>query len=281
MVPVLLSLAASSCWGVADFLGGLQSRRLPALTVVLWVEAFGLVIVALMVAVARPPGFEDAGQALAAIASGLAGVLALTCFYRALAVGTMSVVAPISSTGLVVPVVVGLASGNRPGAAQGVGIVFAALGVVLASREAGEEELQSRAAPGVGLALLAALGFGAYFVGAKVGAEGSVLWTLLVGRAAAVPVLAALAARQGAPLTPPDGPHAVRLAAIGAMDLAATGLYALATTKGLLAVVAVLGALYPVTTVLLARGMLGERLQRSQGAGVIVALTGVALIAAG
>jgi drug/metabolite transporter (DMT)-like permease len=150
--------------------------------------------------------------------------------------------------------------------------------VLLAGRE--RDEPGAATTRGLPLALAAALGFGGYFVGAAQAAEGGVLWTLLLGRAAAMPVLAAVGAATGARLVPATR-DAARLAAIGALDLSATGLYALATTKGELAIVSVLGALYPVTTVILARGVLGERLTRAQDLGVLVALAGVALIAAG
>ena len=247
----------------------------------LWVEIAGLLIAGTGVLVTQPPWFDDTGQAIAAAAAGLSGVVGLTAFYRALAVGTMSVVAPVSSTGLVVPVVVGLASGHEPAVLQGVGIVFAATGVILASREAAEEERADRRTPGVGLALLASLGFGGYFVGSDIAADGGVLLTVFTARAAAVPVLAFLAGVQGDRLLPPDMRTGAQLVAIGAMDLLATGLYTYATTKGILAIVSVLGALYPVMTVLLARTVLHERLQRAQSVGVIVAMAGVVLIAAG
>jgi drug/metabolite transporter (DMT)-like permease len=253
----------------------------PALTVVLAVETAGLLIASVAVLVVQPPWFDDTGQVLAAAGAGLSGVVGLVCFYRALAIGTMSVVAPVSSTGLVVPVAVGIASGHSPGPVQAVGIVFAAAGVVLASQEAADEERAAGLTAGLGLALIAALGFGGYFVGSDVAAEGGVLVTVLVARTAAVPAVAVVAALQGVPLVPGDRGTALRLFGVGALDLAATGLYALATTKGLLAVVGVLGALYPVMTVLLARTVLGERLQRHQAMGVTVALAGVALIAAG
>jgi drug/metabolite transporter (DMT)-like permease len=277
---IVLALAASACWGVADFFGGLQSRRLSALTVVLGVETAGLLLVGVAVLVTGKtvPGGADAAWALAA---GLAGVLGLTAFYRALAVGTMSIVAPISSTGVALPVLVGLARGDRLSAAQAAGLACAVVGVLLAGREEGEDTGSGAAARhAVLLALAAAVGFGTYFVASAEAADGGVLWTLLLARAAAVPVLALLALATRAPLVPARG-DALRLFAIGALDLTATGLYAAATTKGLLAVVAVLGALYPVSTVLLARAVLGERLSRVQGAGVAAALAGVALIAAG
>jgi drug/metabolite transporter (DMT)-like permease len=275
---IVLALAASACWGVADFFGGLQSRRLSALTVVLGVQAAGLLIAGAAVLITgKPvPGGEDAAWALAA---GLAGVLGLTCFYRALAVGTMSIVAPISSTGVALPVLVGLAGGDHLSLVQTAGLGCAIVGVLLAGREAGDEAAPS-ARLGVLLALAAAVGFGTYFVGAAEAADGGVLWTLVLARVAAIPVLAAIATAAGAPPVPPRG-VARRLFVIGALDLAATGLYAAATTEGLLAVVSVLGALYPVSTVLLARAVLGERLSPVQGAGVGAALAGVALIAAG
>ncbi|HEY3021569.1 MAG TPA: EamA family transporter [Solirubrobacteraceae bacterium] len=279
MVAVVCALGASACWGLADFFGGLQSRRLRTVTVVLGVETAGLlIVVALVLATGKPaPGAPEAAWAVGA---GLAGVVGLGAFYRALAVGTMSIVAPVSSTGVALPVLVGLAGGDRLSAAQAVGLACAVVGVLLAGRQADDHPQAGANRAGVLLALAAAAGFGTYFLGAAQAAEGGVLWTLLLGRAAAVPVLAAVAAAARAPMIPAPA-DAARLAATGALDLAATGLYALATTQGLLAVVAVLGALYPVTTVLLARALLAERLTRAQDAGVVVALAGVALIAAG
>ena len=280
MLAIVSALAASACWGVADFFGGLMSRRISSLTVTLSVEAAGLLIVAAIMAVVQPP-MPSATQAVWAVGGGLSGVVGLGAFYRALAIGTMSIVAPISSTGVALPVLVGLAEGNRISAAQAFGLGFAVVGVILAGRETEEDrDAGADTRRAVALALAAAVGFGGYFIAADQAADGGVLWTLLLGRAAAVPVLAAIALAVGTALTP-SAPQALRLLGVGAMDLTATGLYAFATTKGLLAVVAVLGALYPVTTVLLARGILGERLTRVQDAGVAAALAGVALIAAG
>jgi drug/metabolite transporter (DMT)-like permease len=277
---IVLALAASACWGVADFFGGLQSRRLSAVTVVLGVETAGLLIAVVAVLAAGKP-VPDGAQAAWAVAAGLAGVLGLTCLYRALAVGTMSIVAPISSTGVVLPLLVGLARGDRISAVQALGLACAVAGVLLAGREQGEPGVQPAAArQGVLLALVAALGFGTYFVGSAEAADGGVLWTVLLARAGAVPVLALVALLSGVALAPARA-DALRLLAIGSLDLTATALYAAATTKGLLALISVLGALYPVSTVLLARALLGERLTRAQNAGVFAAFTGVALIVAG
>ncbi len=213
--------------------------------------------------------------------AGLAGALALGAFYRALAVGTMSIVAPISASGVAVPVVAGVVGGDRPSAAQGGGIAIIVSGVMLASREAAEEgERAAASRQSILLALLAAVSFGIYFTLTDTVAEDSVLWLLLLGRAAAVAVLVPLLLLRP-PAVRPQRRELGALVAIGALDLLATGLYALATTEGLLAVVAVVGALYPVATVLLARFLLSERLRREQQAGVALAFLGVAAVAAG
>jgi drug/metabolite transporter (DMT)-like permease len=279
VLAIVSALAASACWGVADFFAGLQSRRLHVITVLLGVQAAGLVVVGVLVAAVRPE-LPGGGEALAGVGAGLAGAAALGFFYRGLAIGTMSVVAPISSTGVAVPVVIGVATGDRPGALQAAGIALAAIGVVLASREPVADDAPAANRLAVLLALAAAAGFGTYFVAADAAAEGGVLWALLIARASSVPLLAAAAAVTRAPLGAP-APDVAKLAVIGSLDLAATGLYALATTEGLLAVVSVLGALYPVATVLLARALLHERLTPPQNVGVAIALGGVALIAAG
>ena len=133
MVPVLLSLAASSCWGMADFLGGLQSKRVPVAVVLCVVEGTGLVGVLLVIAVTGEP-FPGARAAILAMVAGVAGVIALGCFYRALAIGTMSIVAPISATGVSLPVVVGIATGDRLSTVVAVGLAVTVSGVVLGER---------------------------------------------------------------------------------------------------------------------------------------------------
>jgi drug/metabolite transporter (DMT)-like permease len=267
-------------WGLADFLAGLKSRRLGVLTVLTWVEASGLVVtLAIIVATAEP--LPDTRTALYAVVAGAAGVSALGAFYRALSLGTMSIVAPISATGVMLPVIVGLVSGDPLTLLIGLGFACAIGGVLLASREE-VEELESGGPnrPAVLLALAAAVGFGLYFTFADVAADGSVLWLLATGRIVALPILLALARRHRAPLLPP-GPDRWHLALIGCADLAATALYGLATTRGALSVVSVIGALYPVVTVLMARAVLQERLSRSQAVGVALALAGVAMVSAG
>jgi drug/metabolite transporter (DMT)-like permease len=281
MLAIALGLGSSLFWGLADFGGGLQSRRYPVVVVLFVSQAVGLAGIAAVVALRGEPA-PPLADLWPAAAGGIGGLLALAAFYRALAIGTMSIVAPISATGSAVPVIVGLATGEHPSAIQLVGILAAGVGVVLASREAPQDD-EARARAGrasIGLALVAALGFGAFFVGMDRAANADVLWAMLAARVAdaALLVPVALLVRPALHM-PPSALGA--LAAIGILDLTANGLYAWGTTQGLLSVVAVLGSLYPLATVLLARWVLGERIRRVQEVGVVTALAGVVLIAAG
>jgi drug/metabolite transporter (DMT)-like permease len=275
-----LGLTSSLCWGVSDFIGGLSARRLPLLFVMVFSQGVGLAAVVGVVAV-RGTGAPDLARLLPAVGGGLAGIAALTGFYRALAIGTMSVVAPIAATGVSVPVVVGIARGDRPAASQLVGIVIAVIGVVLASREHGpgiEDRGASRAS--VALALVAAAGFGCYFVGVQSSARADPMWALLASRAAGLTLLLVVVAAQGGIAVSRPG-RLWPLALMGVLDVSATGFYAVATRHGLLSVVSVAASLYPLATVVLARVVLGERVRRVQEFGIAAALTGVVLMAAG
>ena len=279
MIAVLLSLAASSCWGVADFLGGLQSKRVPVAVVLCVVEGAGLAaVLAIILATGEP--FPGSRAAILSVVAGIGGVIALGCFYRALAIGTMSIVAPISATGVTLPVVVGIATGDRPSSIVAIGLAVTFAGVLLASREHHDDA--GRAAAGklsIVLALVAAVGFGSYFVMSDAAADDSVLWLLVLSRSIPVPALALFAWTRG--MRPPTGRTAGTLVVAGTLDCGATALYAVANTKGALSIVSVVGSLYPVMTLILARAVLGERIRRVQQVGVVAALAGVAMIAAG
>lgn len=275
----LLALAASLSWGIGDFLAGLRARRLSVLTVLVVSQAAGVTTIALVVAVRGegPPAAQELGYAALA---GVAGAIGLAALYRGLAVGSMSVVAPISATAAVVPVVFGVLTGERPSPAQSVGIALAVGGVVLASRSRGVDGRGRAVAEGVGLALVAALAFGFLLVALGEASEGDALWATLAMRATSFSllVLTAVVLRPSFALAERDLPV---LLLIGVLDTAGNALFALATTESLLSLVAVLGQLYPVVTVLLARILLGERLSTGQGLGVLGAFAGVALITTG
>src|SRR5215210_3345730 len=277
-MAALLALLSSLLWGGADFLGGPISRRLPALLVVGASQLAGLLTVA-VVAVAAGELDAPTGYLPWAVAAGFAGLGGLVAFYRALAMGTMGVVSPIAALGVVVPVAVGLARGERPGALQLLGIVVAVLGVVMASGP----ELSGRAgAEPLLLAAAAAVGFGLALLFIAEGARTSTLMTLVTMRVTSVLVvtllLVSLARRARLRLSARDLPL---IAVVGIGDAAANLTFGWASTRGLVSVVAVLGSLYPVVTVLLARVVHHERLAPVQNIGVVAALAGVGLIATG
>lgn len=280
MEAIALSLCAAASWGVADFFAGLKSRSLGVLTVLTWVEATGLVVVGAVIVITGEP-LPDARTLITAALAGAAGFSALGAFYHALSIGTMSIVAPISATGAILPVVVGLASGNALQAVVAAGLGVTICGVLLASREeVAELERSGPNRPAILLALAAAVGFGLYFTLADIAADGSILWLLATGRIVALPAIIALAKRRGHRLVPAPRDRR-QLVSIGVADLAATAFYGVATTRGALSIVAVIGSLYPVVTVLLARGLLKERISRLQALGVALALAGVGMVSAG
>jgi drug/metabolite transporter (DMT)-like permease len=278
-VGILFALAASTAWGSADFFGGLKAKRHSALAVLFTIEVSGLIIAIVVMAIAQDP-FPSTRAALCALGAGTAGIVALGAFYKALAIGTMSIVAPISATGVTLPVIVGIATGDRPGPIVIAGLVITTVGVIMASREIHEDEKRATAARNaIGLALLASVGFGLYFIGADVAADDSVLWTVLLGRSVAIPFVGIALLTRDVRL--PRGGDLAVLCAAGATDLGATALYGLANTHGALSIVSVVGSLYPIATVILARAILDERIRAVQAAGVVAALAGVGLIAAG
>jgi len=279
VLAVGLALAAACSWGSADFVGGLKTRAIGVATVLLLGQATGLALTLAVIAATGEP-WPGARIAVLALVAGAAGGMALGALYRGLAVGTMGVVAPISATGAALPVVVGLATGDRLSAVVAAGLVLVFVGVVLASRgiaddgPAGGAGRTGRA--GVPLALAAALGFGTYYAVADVVSDRSVLWLLALGRAGVVAALTvALLARRTARPTFTDALPAV---GAGVLDVLATGLIGVALRHGALSIVSVLGSLYPVATLLLARALLGERLALMQAAGVSAALAGVVMI---
>jgi drug/metabolite transporter (DMT)-like permease len=282
VIAASLGLGAALSWGLADFLGGIRTRNL-TLPLVLAVSQLTALAAAALVVVAgglEAPTFAEVAPALGA---GVAQLAAISALYVALSIGTMSVISPISASGAaVIPVVVGVATGERPDALQLAGMAAALTGVALAAR-APKSSTAGRDSSGQALTLsaVAAAGFGAFYVGMDAAVEAAgPFWALLVARTAACTALgAALLATR-----PRLGVSAAALPAlmlIGLLDVGANACFALGTDTGLLSVVSVLASLYPVTTVVLARAMLGERLVATQAAGVVTALAGVALIAAG
>ncbi len=275
-MAALLALSAAVAYGVGDFLGGLAARRVPPTAVVLWSHIVGL---SMLVAAAPLVGGDVTREALAiGAAAGVLGGAGVTFFYRALAAGAMSVVAPIAALlSAAVPVVVGLGAGERPSGGALAGIALALGAVVLVSREP-----PSAAAPlrwqALALAVAAGVGFGLFFVTVDRAGGAAGLWPLVSARLASVSLFAGLGAARLTSAALPRG-AAGPAVGCGLLDAGANIFYLLALAHGLLSVVSVLTALYPATTVLLARYVLGERLSPVQRAGLATAAVAAVLIA--
>ena len=277
-MAALLALCASLSWGVGDFLGGVKARVLPSLTVLAVSQPFGLAALGIAVVVrgTAVPGGEVAWSALAAVF----GTIGLFSFYRGMAVGAITVVTPIAAVAAAIPVIWGVAvSGDHIDGLQAIGFVAALGGSVAASLELRPERTQ--VAAGVGWAVLAMLCFGAYYIPMHAASTQDWLWPAFLFRCTSVTLVWAVVLGRRARPTGLRG-HWAALIAIGLLDTAGNALYAAASSShGLLSIVSVLASLYPVVTVLLARILLGERVERTQDAGVLVVLVGVVLITAG
>lgn len=279
MLGIALALAASVSWGISDFIGGLMTRRSSALSVLIGSQPVGLVL-ALGFAVTIGGNLLPADDFLLAASGGVAMILALAIFYRAMALGSMSVVTTIGTLGIVIPVVYGLAGGEEPTALQAVGAVIA-IPAVMAVAHDPDPEWRAANRHSIGLAALAAFGFGIYLTIIDATAESDPPWTIVAIKVGSVALLgvATLWARPGLPAV--RGGALAAVLAIGVFDVLANTLYAYATTNGILPLVAVAGSFYAAVTVLLARVVLGERLAPTQRLGFVFALVGVGLIAAG
>lgn len=270
-----LGLAAAVLWGCGDFLGGFASRRARALAVATISQVTGTLLLVFILLGGGPEGLPPWDRLAPGLLAGVVGVVALLAFYRGLAIGAMSIVAPLSATGAVVPLGVDLVRGERPGPVALVGMALALVGAVVAARAPGRASRE-----GVGLAFVAALGFGVFFSLLAEAARDDIVWGVLSVRLSSVPLLVALVLVTRLSLRS-SGRGLALAAGAGLLDTSANLAFAAGTQRGLLSVVAVLGSLYPLVTVGLAQGLLAERTGRAQAAGVAVALLGVAMIAAG
>lgn len=277
-MAALLALAGAACWGVGDFFGGLASRRIAVLMVLVISQAVGLLGLLLWVLVSGE-GFPGIPELLPAAAAGLAGLVGLGALYRGFAIGAMGIVAPISAASPLVPLTVDAARGDIPAAVQWLGIALVLTGIAVLSRESSQAD-GSRIAAGAGLAVLAAIGFGLFIVGIDAGADESAAWAVVAARATSVSIALAAVLVLRTSLTVPRG-LVPMLIAVGVFDTGANVFVAAATTHGAAGIVGVLSALYPVVTVVLARLVLGERLSGSKRVGGAAAVTGAAFVAAG
>ena len=272
----LLALASSIMWGAGDFVGGMTSRRRPALAVYLGSQVFGFLGLVVAATLTGAWGTAPAYWPWA-ISGSIAGVIGMFAFYRALAIGPMGIVSPLVALAVVIPVGFGLINGETPSSLQGLGILAAIVGVLLAS---GPELSGAESAKPLGYSAVALVFFGVMFVTIAEGSKTSPLMTMTGMRATSMLliIVAIIVFRSKGGITPRDWPV---LAFVGLLDAAANVTFGVATTLGLLSTTAVLGSLYPVVTAILAAVVLKERLRPIQYVGVAVTMLGVFLVSAG
>jgi drug/metabolite transporter (DMT)-like permease len=280
-MAVFLGLAVAASYGAADFCGGLASKRATAWSVVLAAQCVGLAGIGLLVLIDWTPAPPAADLLLGAAASCI-GVIGVGLLYFGLARGPMGVVAPITGVGAaVVPVAWGLIRGERPGVVALLGVAIALVAVVLVSYAPGGEADPVRAdRMTLGAAVAAGLAFGVFFVLLSHTGDDAGFWPIFSGRLASTAALLLALTVLARPRIP-RGAAPLVIVLSGLFDVSANALFLLASREGLLSLVSVLAALYPAGTVVLARVVLDERLQRHQLAGLGAALAGVALITAG
>ncbi len=276
-MAALLALCSAATYGVGDFFGGLAARRAPATAVLWWSHIVGVVLlVTLTFAIT---GDLTTRSILLGGLGGLAGAAGVGLLYGALAIGPMSAVAPVTALlAAAVPVVAGFAKGERPGALVLVGMVAAVIAIVLVSAEGGGSYRPSDQR-GVLLALGAGFGFGLFFVALSYTRDDSGMWPLVGARLASVTVVGLLVLVGRVDAAIPKGPGRRLTVGAGLLDVTANALYLLAIREGLLSVVSVLAALYPVSTVVLAHLVLRERYARLQQVGILVAIPATILMA--
>jgi len=281
-MPPLLAVLASGVWGSSDFAGATLAKRWPAAAVVFLGVTLATTLLLLGIPLAHPPvgAYQRYGAA-----AGAGGAVALACFYKAMAAGPMSLVAPLSATSAAVPVLWSLARGGSVDLVQGFGIMLAFLGVILASGpELREGSLVSRST--LLYTLASAVGFGLYYIFFALGSATSVYGTLLSQRVTGALVLAPFALRglRGGKSLVNGLVWSPRIAALlvfnGLGDVLANGMYGTATQHAgsNLPVVMALSGLYPVVSTVLAWGLLKERLRAVQNLGILAALAGVLLL---
>jgi drug/metabolite transporter (DMT)-like permease len=283
-MAIILALLACLLWGIAIYLGGVTTRRLGAFSTLLFAQPLALVVLTPIVVAAH--GGPPARLALLyALGAGAAAVVVMGFFYRAMAIGKISIVAPIASCGALLPIVVGLLRGERPGTLQLGGMALALVGIVLVSIEAEEGGGKVRLVAGVGLAAGAAMAYGVWALLIKQASAVDPYWATLLNRVTMLSLLLSAAAlyrsrRKTIALPARSWRQIAALAGIGILGTAGDLLFAVGTTRGLLSVVSLIGSMYPLVTVGLATILLKERLVRYQTVGIVSALVGIAFLSA-
>ena len=280
-MAIILALISSALFGAGDFLGGVASRRTHVLVVVGASHVVGLFLILLVTPfMADAITLRDLG--IGGIA-GIAGLVGIAFLYHSLSRGPMAVVAPIAAvSNAAVPALWGIYFGDRLSAPQVVGVVLGLIAILLVSRVSGEEASAGATTPGlIGVALLSGVGFGGFFICMDLTAEATTPWPLVSARVVSAGIALLLLARMGRSPIPRRDEARGAIVGAGVLDMTANLAILIAVHHGMLSLVAVLGSLYPASTVLLARYVLQERMARTQVIGLIVALAAIGAIVGG
>jgi drug/metabolite transporter (DMT)-like permease len=274
-VSQMFAIASAALYGVADFSGGLASRRIPPLGVTAWSQLMGVPLLGIGVVIVSAPAVTGADLAYGAV-GGLFGLVGIVCLYAALSAGTMSVVSPITGVlTAILPVVWGLVAGESIEAAKWLGILLAVTSVLLVAAD------RSEARVGVGvlvLSIAASIGFAAFFIALAQTSRDAGMWPLVAGRVVSIPVAFAVAAVAGV-IAHPRGGTAGIVAIAGNGDIAANLAVLIALQSGPLGINTVLVSLYPAVTAVTAMVVLGERPTGPQRVGIVMALIAAAILA--
>jgi drug/metabolite transporter (DMT)-like permease len=270
----LLAIASAGLYGAADFLGGLASRRASTISVVVWSQASGLAML-LLVLPLLPDASPSRSDLVWGATAGIAGSVGVGLLYRALAIGTMAVVAPTTAVcAVVIPVIAGMLAGERLAALTIAGMGLAMVAIVLVSQEQGTTHLARK---GIGIAFLSGVAIGFFFLALARTSPAAGMWPLVTSRATSLVLFWALGLATAQSMRMPAAVTRIAVGG-GGLDMAANALYLAATRYAALSVVVTLASLYPASTVILARVVLRERLSALQISGVVCALAAIVLI---
>jgi drug/metabolite transporter (DMT)-like permease len=301
MTAILLALGSSVGYGVSDFLASRVAKRVAPVLLVLYSQALQSVVLLVVVMVVSQP-YSGAGLAWGT-AAGAVGAAGLVAYYQALATGQTAIVAPLASSGAVLPLLFDLGRGERPGPVAMAGLVMVLTGIAVTSLASGEPDEQApapiwhgppatrrrvavpRPPVPIGLVRVAAVLFGLFFVAVDLGggaAGGSVLWVALGVQLGALPttLIGALRSKGRRSLGIDDPGLLLPVAVLTVLNLSGDAFLAYAVTQGDLAVVAVLASLAPVVTALLAHALTTERPSAPQAAGAALAVLGTLVVSA-
>lgn len=275
-MTILLSLIACFCWGISDFLGGVKSRQLPII-IVLFISIFFSVLILSAILLFKQEAFPNNPSLWWAAIAGIFGLSSMFFLYKALSIGTISIIAPITATGVIIPVIFGIIKGELISPDQIAGIVIAIMGTIILSSKKSPVDDDKSITSGIKYAFLAGICDGLFLLTFSQSGNASLLWSTLILRSTycilLIPVLIIYH-----PVFKIRLSNYIILSTMGVIDTIAGFSFIMAASIGLLSIVSVISSLYPAVTVFLSTTVLKEKLNRTQWIGILLAFSGIVLI---